>query len=247
LKKFTSIYFKREQKMTVIKQLFTDAMHLFFPHHCAGCGSDLLSEKSMLCLRCISNLPHTGYETIENNPIENIFRGRITISAATSQFYFAKGHLIQHLIHQLKYKGNKEVGEYLGALMGKSLLQSSRFNKVDYLIPLPLYADKEFKRGFNQAAVICNGMSEMMHVPVILNNVIRQRYTDTQTKKHRAERWENVEGSFAIKDPAKLHGKNILLVDDVITTGATLEACAQCMLQVPGIHISFATLATASK
>jgi len=222
-------------------------MQLFFPHNCMGCGSDVLSKDSMLCLRCNSSLPYTGYESIENNPIENIFRGRVTIKEAASTFYFSKGHLVQHLIHQLKYKGNKEVGQYLGALMGKTLLQSNRFSNIEYLVPLPLYADKEFKRGFNQSTVICNGMSDTMQIPVMNNNVIRQRYTDTQTKKHRAERWENVEGSFAVKDPIKLHGKNVLLVDDVITTGATLEACAQCLQQVPGINISFATLASASK
>jgi len=212
-----------------------------------GCGSDVLSKDSMLCLRCNSSLPYTGYESIENNPIENIFRGRVTIKEAASTFYFSKGHLVQHLIHQLKYKGNKDVGQYLGALMGKTLLQSNRFSNIEYLVPLPLYADKEFKRGFNQSTVICNGMSDTMQIPVMNNNVIRQRYTDTQTKKHRAERWENVEGSFAVKDPIKLHGKNVLLVDDVITTGATLEACAQCLQQIPGINISFATLASASK
>jgi ComF family protein len=233
--------------MISIKHLFTDAMHLFFPHNCLGCGSDVLSEKSMLCLRCISSLPYTGFETIENNPVENIFRGRVAVKSAASTFYFSKGHLIQQLIHQLKYKGNKEVGQYLGALMGKKLLQSGRFSNIDYLIPLPLYADKEFKRGFNQSTIICNGITEVIQVPVMNNNVIRQKYTDTQTKKHRAERWKNVEGSFAIQEPLKLHGKSILLVDDVITTGATLEACSQCLQQLPGISISFATLATASK
>jgi ComF family protein len=233
--------------MVSLKNIFIDAMHLFFPHNCLGCGSDLLPKKSMLCLRCISSLPYTGFETIENNPIENIFRGRVDIKSASSTFYFSKGHLIQHLIHQLKYKGNIETGQYLGALMGKNLLQSGRFSNIDYLIPLPLYADKEFKRGFNQSEIICNGMADVMNVPVLAKNVIRKRYTDTQTKKHRAERWENVEGSFAINDPVKLQGKNILLVDDVITTGATLEACAVCMQNVPGINISFTTLATASK
>jgi ComF family protein len=135
----------------------------------------------------------------------------------------------------------------MGAVMGRSLLLSSRFSNIDYLIPLPLYANKEFKRGFNQAEIICNGMSAVMQVPVLTKNVIRQRHTETQTKKHRAERWENVEGSFAIKNPEQLQGKNILLVDDVITTGATLEACAQCISQIPGIQVSLATIATASK
>ncbi|RYF85493.1 MAG: ComF family protein, partial [Chitinophagaceae bacterium] len=152
--------------MLSVKTLLNDTLHLFFPHTCMGCGNDVLSNESILCLRCISNLPHTNFEKLPGNPIENIFRGRISIEAASSQFYFSKGHLVQYLIHQLKYKGSKAAGEYLGSIMGKALLQSERFSNIDYLIPLPLYADKEFKRGYNQAEVICDGMSTAMQVPV---------------------------------------------------------------------------------
>jgi ComF family protein len=233
--------------MPSVKSLLSDAIHIFFPHNCMGCGSDILSRDSYLCLRCISQLPHTGFEKLPGNPIENIFRGRLDIEAATAQFYFSKGHLVQYLIHQLKYKGNKEAGEYLGAVMGKAMLQSGRFSNIDYLIPLPLFADKEFKRGYNQAEIICNGMSTAMAIPVHAKNLIRKRYTDTQTKKHRAERWENVEGSFAVRQPDKLNGKNILLVDDVITTGATLEASGSALLKIPSLKLSMATLAMASK
>ena len=233
--------------MLPVRSLFNDAMHLFFPHTCLGCGNDVIANNSILCLRCISNLPHTQFEKLAGNPVEKIFRGRLPVEAASSQFYFSKGHLVQYLIHQLKYKGNKESGEYLGVVMGKALLQSGRFSNIDYLIPLPLSAGKEFKRGFNQAEVICNGMSTAMQVPVHTRNLIRGRYTDTQTKKHRTERWENVEGSFAVLQPLKLQGRHILLVDDVLTTGATLEAGAQCLLNIPSIRISLATLATASK
>ncbi len=233
--------------MLSVKSLLTDAMHLFFPHTCMGCGNDVVANDNILCLRCISNLPHTNFEKLPGNPIENIFRGRVHIEAASSQFYFSKGHLVQYLIHQLKYKSNKTAGEYLGAVMGRALLQSGRFSNIDYLIPLPLYADKEFKRGYNQAQIICEGICTSMEVPVHSKNVIRERYTDTQTKKHRAERWENVEGSFRILQPEKLQGKNILLVDDVITTGATLEACAQVLTKIAATKIYLATVATASK
>ena len=176
-----------------------------------------------------------------------MFWGRLPVAAAHSEFYFAKESLIQHLIHQLKYKGNQQIGMYLGELTGNSLLDSNRFKGLDYLVPLPLYPNKERKRGYNQAAVICEGMSSVMNVPVLLNNIVRRHSTETQTKKHRTERWENVSGSFMVNDPAKLEGKNILLIDDVITTGATLEACGTVIVNIKGTKLSIAALSTATR
>lgn len=176
-----------------------------------------------------------------------MFTGRLSIVAATSGFYFAKGDLVQSLIHDLKYNGNKEAGIYLSETMGSLMLQSNRFNNIDYLIPLPLFAEKEYKRGFNQADIICQGLSTTMNIPVLLKNIVRIRFTETQTKKHRTERWDNVNDSFKVTDETVLKNKHILLVDDVITTGATLDACAQVINNIEGIKISIATLATASK
>ena len=230
-----------------LKTLINDTLHLFYPHVCTGCGSDLIQNGNLICLECINNLPQTNFAQHANNPIEKLFWGRIPLVAAHSEFYFSKQSLIQQLIHQLKYKNNKEIGFYMGELMGKSLLDSNRFVSIDALIPLPLNAAKERKRGYNQAAIICEGMSAIMNVPVIKNNVLRQRDTDTQTKKHRTERWHNVAESFIIKDDAVLKGKHFLLVDDVVTTGATLEACGELMLSIEGVKLSIATLAQASK
>lgn len=233
--------------MSALKTILSDVLHLFYPHICKGCGSDLLEEADLLCLKCIINLPKTNFAQFSNNPIEKIFVGRIVVEAAHSEFYFSKESIIQQLIHQLKYKGNKEIGIYLGELMGKSLVASNRFSNIDALIPLPLYPDKEHKRGYNQAAIICDGMSAVMNVPVLKNIVLRQRYTDTQTKKHRIERWENVAGSFIIKNENKLKGKNVLLIDDVITTGATLEACGSMLTAIENVKLSIATLAHQTK
>lgn len=233
--------------MTMLKSLFTDTLHLFYPHICTSCGSDLLPEKNLLCLKCINNLPHTHYAQHANNPIEKIFWGRIPLMAAHSEFYFAKESLVQHLIHQLKYKSNQQIGIYLGELMANSLCNSNRFKNLDYLVPLPLYPDKERKRGFNQAAVICQGMSAVMNVPVLNGNIVRKRFTETQTKKHRTERWENVAGSFMVNDEQILKGKNVLLVDDVITTGATLEACGVVIANISSTKLSIATLSMAVK
>ncbi len=212
-----------------------------------GCGSDLLPDHELLCLRCINDLPHTEFEKYPNNPIERIFIGRLPIVAATSGFYFSKGELVQNLIHDLKYKGNKDAGIYLSEMMGNSMVSTGRFKNIDYLIPLPLFAEKEYKRGFNQADIVCNGLSNMMNIPVLTKNVVRIRFTETQTKKHRTERWHNVFDSFKVTNESVLENKHILLVDDVITTGATLDACAQVINQIKGIKISIATLATASK
>lgn len=136
---------------------------------------------------------------------------------------------------------------YLSKIMGNRLLLSKRFADIDYLIPLPLFADKEFKRGFNQAEIICNSLAEAMNIPVLKKNVLRIRFTETQTKKHRAERWDNVSESFTVTAPDELRRKHILLADDVITTGATLEACAAAIAKIEGVRISIAALATAGK
>ena len=229
--------------MSQLKHLLQAALHLFYPHVCTGCGSDIIEDENLLCLHCINNLPHTNFAAHANNPVEKIFWGRLPLTSAMSEFYFAKGTIIQHLIHEFKYKGNKDVGIYLGALMGSSFMNSNRITKIDALVPLPLYADKERKRGFNQAAILCKGMSEIMGIPVITGNIIRKRFTETQTKKHRSQRWENVEGSFEIKSTPELKGKHLLLVDDVVTTGATLEACGHELLKVEGLKLSIATFA----
>ena len=230
-----------------LKNIFADTLHLLYPHLCNGCGSDLLQESNLLCLKCINELPHTYFARHPNNPVEKYFWGRLPLVAAHSEFYFSKESLVQHLIHQLKYKGNTAIGVYLGELTGKTLLNSNRFNTIDALIPLPLFADKERQRGYNQSAMICKGISSLMNIPVITGNITRQRFTETQTRKHRIERWENVAGSFAIKNTTSLKDKHLLLVDDVVTTGATLEACGHVIEQVEGVRLSIVTLAIATK
>jgi len=207
----------------------------------------LVNEKNLLCLKCVNELPQTNFAQHANNPVERIFLGRLPLSFAHSEFFFTKDSLIQHLIHQLKYKNNKEIGFYLGECMGKSLLNSNRCNNIDYLIPLPLFADKEHKRGYNQATILCSGISSVTNISINTKTVFRQRFTETQTKKHRAERWQNVEGSFIIKNKELLNAKHVLLIDDVVTTGATLESCGRTILSETNARLSIATLAFATK
>lgn len=233
--------------MSTVQHIVSDVIQLFYPHHCRGCGSDILQKDQLLCIRCISELPHTRFAFFPGNDIERIFFGRIPVMAAHSECYFSKGQLIQRLIHLLKYSGMPEVGSYLGEIIGRTLLQSGRFSGIDYVIPLPLYPDKEFKRGYNQAAAIGEGVSNATNIPMLDKLVCRQRPTETQTKKHRTERWQNVRGSFVVTEPSVLAGKHILLVDDVITTGASIEACAQSILDCPQTNISIASIAHADK
>lgn len=228
------------------RKWLSDFAHLFYPHTCAGCGSDLLEHDQSICIHCYSQLPETGFASLSVNPIEKIFYGRLDVHSATAGYYFTKSSVLQHLIHQLKYKGRKDVGLQLGKWFGLQLKQSNRFSNLDYLIPLPLFPHKEKKRGYNQAAVLCEGISEIINVPVVKDIVLRKRYTDTQTKKGRSDRWVNVEGSFEVSDPVVLSNKNLLLVDDVITTGATIEACGFAIKEAADVNLSIAALAWAS-
>jgi ComF family protein len=228
------------------KELKNSILHILFPHVCDGCGSDIIDEESNLCMKCIGALPETNFHLHANNPVEKIFWGRLPVVSATAQFYFTKESLMQHLMHQLKYRGNKELGKQLGRLMGYDLKKATRFDKADYLIPLPLFAPKERRRGFNQATILCEGIAEVMNTQIALDVIVRTQYTETQTKKGRIERWQNMEGKFELIKPGKIQNKNILLIDDVITTGATLEACANELLQA-GPNLSIATLCFASR
>ena len=231
------------QHSTILSPL----VHFFYPHNCIGCGSDIIEKENFLCLECINDLPHTGFATYANNPVEKIFWGRIPVTFGMSEFYFSKDSIIQNCIHEFKYRGNKNLGLYLGKIIGKTMLNSNRFSNIDFLIPLPLFTEKEFKRGFNQSSILCSGIKEVMNIPVITKNVIRRIHTETQTKKGRIQRWENVEKSFSVIEPEMLKGKHILLVDDVITTGATIEACGREFLKIEGVQLSVASLAISKK
>lgn len=227
--------------MKVLANIKESLLHLAFPHVCAGCGNDVVDRDSLLCADCLLHLPHTQFYLHANNPVEAIFVGRLPLTFASAHYYFSKGGLMQQLMHTFKYKGNKEVGDYLGALMGNDLLHS-RFSGIDALVPLPLFVEKEKRRGYNQATVLCNGIASQMGIPVLKDVVVRTQATETQTKKSRVERWQNMEGRFEVVNTAAIEGKHLLLVDDVVTTGATLEACGHELLKANNVKLSIATL-----
>ena len=232
--------------MITPKEIKDAVLHLLFPHVCVGCGSDILHEESVLCMKCIDAMPETNFELHPNNPVEKTFWGRLPLTGATAQFYFTKESLMQHLMHQFKYKGNKELGMQLGKIMGEQIKKSARF-EADALVPLPLFAAKEKRRGYNQAAILCEGMAEAMNLTVLDKIISRPRHTETQTKKGRIERWKNMEGKFILSDADAIKNMHLLLVDDVVTTGATLEACGNELLKAENVRLSIATLCIASR
>ena len=228
--------------MPLLKEIKESLLHLAFPHVCEACGTDNLQDDHLLCLHCLSSLPETNFHLHSGNLVEKIFWGRMPVVNATAQYYFTKESLMQHLMHQFKYKSNKDVGIYLGKLMGHALQASNRFASIDALIPLPLHKSKEHKRGYNQAVVLCEGIATVLSKPVLKDAVIRPDHTESQTRKGRIQRWQNIEGRFKLAKPKAIEGKHVLLVDDVVTTGATLEACGQEILKAENVQLSIATL-----
>lgn len=231
--------------MQLLSDIRDSFLHLLFPHTCSGCGSDLLDKQHTLCLHCLESLPETHFERLVNNPVEKKFWGRLPLQQATAQYFFTAGSLMQQLIHQVKYKGDKELGIQLGRMIGITLKRSGRFG-ADALIPLPLFPGKEKRRGFNQSDLLCEGIAEQLEIPVLKKSIARPEHTETQTRKGRIERWKNIEGKFMLTNPASISGKHILLVDDVITTGATLESCGLELLKAQDVTLSIACLCYAS-
>lgn len=228
--------------MPAVTSVVNDFLHLFFPHVCAGCGADSITKEHQLCLRCITELPVTNFFDQPVNPVEKKFYGRLNIAHAASGYFFTKDSLIEALIYELKYKGNKLIGHYMGKKLGNMLL-NSRFNDVDIILPLPLNARRLKKRGYNQATVLCEGIADAYNKPIVTDAVIRKVNTETQTHRGRITRWENMDGVFEVARPSAIQNKHVLLVDDVVTTGASLEACGAEILKVSGTTLSIATLA----
>lgn len=220
-------------------------LDLFFPHYCAACFSNTINSKQLLCTECFSKLEETNFFKKENNILEQKFAGRIPIQAAASSYFFIKHSVIQTLIHQLKYKGNKEIGLFLGKLTGTHIMQSERFKTIDVIIPVPIHKKRMKQRGYNQTEIIAKGIASVIQKPIWNHFLIRKEFTETQTHKSRISRWQTIQEAFTIDENKKelLKGTHFLLVDDVATTGATLEACGLQLLRTPNSSLSFATVA----
>lgn len=221
---------------------FRSLLDLFYPRLCIGCGDALFRNEKDLCLACLLELPLMRDNDKFDNFIEERFYGRLTIEHATSFLYYEKETVAQEILHEIKYHGNKELGRRLGAMLGAKMVRE-RFPQVDALVPVPLHPNKQKSRGYNQSEWIAKGLSEVLKVPVWTDVLERVVENTTQTKKDASQRWENVKGIFRLVNRRSVDGKHLLLVDDVLTTGATIEACAMPLLDVPNVRMSIASLA----
>jgi len=227
-----------------INNVLRDFTALFYPNLCIGCERSLYRDEKHLCLNCLTQLPRTNYHQIEENVIEKRFYGRAEIQYASTFLYFEKEIITQKLLHGIKYRGKKELGEQLGALFG-SQLANSRFNEADMIIPVPLHPNKLRVRGYNQSEWIAKGIAKTMQKPLVNNVLKRIIENPTQTSKGVYERWENTTGIFESENTDLIENKHLLLVDDVLTTGSTLEACIIPLKKIQGVKISIAALAAA--
>ncbi len=218
---------------------------LLFPNICLSCGGQLSANENVLCVLCEYSLPKTNFHKYPDNPIAKKFWGRLPLQNATSLFYFDKGNKVQHLMHQFKYRNKKEIGNKLGLMLGTDLLKAEQYLDIACVLPVPLHEKKQRIRGYNQSEYFAAGIAEGMNVRYDTSILHRLLHTETQTGKNRLERWENVKDAFFIQNGEKIENSHVLLVDDVLTTGATLEACAQHLLEIRGIKLSVATIAFA--
>lgn len=218
--------------------------NLFFPSTCASCATSLLKGEEILCLSCQLDLPYTRMHDLPFNAMELRLFGRFRFEAATALFFFVKAGRVQRMIHELKYLGGQEIGHYLGRRLADALRDSERFAEVDIVVSVPLHPHKKKVRGYNQVEEIAIGMEERGY-SLLSDALVRLHDNESQTRKTMAERWENVEHVFKLNHGDRLKGKKVLLLDDVLTTGATLEACARELLKVEGIKLYVATVACA--
>ncbi len=228
--------------------LFSDVLRMLYPHNCPGCGEPIILPAHYLCPYCIAALPETGFWRVKENRLLQQFWGRLLLQQAQAFIYFQEKSIPAILLKRLKYRGETGIAAFLGRLFAEALCRTdSCFIIPDGIVPLPLHPRRLRQRGYNQSLLLARAMAEVWQIPVWSDAVVRSRYALSQTTRSRWQRWQNVSGLFSVKQPALLSGRHVLLLDDVITTGSTMESCGRCMLNVPGTTLSVAAIATATR
>ncbi len=225
-----------------ISKLWADFTNIFFPDLCIACRNRPPQPSIPICVTCENSLSLTNFHEHEENDLLERFWGRVPIKYGAALFYFQKNSAIQELFHQLKYNNNPKIGVLLGEWYGYEL-RKSHFMEIDAIIPVPLHPKKLHLRGYNQSDSIAQGLGKALQKPIYTKALVRIENTETQTKKTRMERFDNVKNAFQVNEPNLIKGKHLLIVDDVLTTGATIEACALKLLEIEGVTISIATIA----
>ena len=223
--------------------MLSDFFSLFYPNLCCGCQKSLMKSEVAICTECRYEFAYSKFQDLENNQVAKVFWGRMPVFQAHSLIEFGKGHRIQTVLHSLKYQGNTVAGVELGKMLGQSLIDMGA--QIDVIVPVPLHPKRRKERGYNQSDYIAQGISEAIQKPIELKAIERIQYSSTQTNKGRMDRWDNVESIFKLKPNDLLLEQKVLLVDDVLTTGATMEACGQAILKGPCKSLSVATVACA--
>lgn len=228
-----------------IQATVTDFIDLLFPVLCLGCSKSLRANETILCAACRINLPETNqHRQPDNDFVLNKFAGKVPIRFVASYLHFSKGGIVQKLIHRIKYKGQKEAAKEMAIWYGHQLKkEDSQFPEIDLLVGVPLHKRRYQQRGYNQADWIAEGLSEALAVPARTDILVRKRFKSSQTHRNRMERWENVRTEFGVNNADAVVGQRVAIVDDVLTTGATLEACAIELLQAGCQSVSVITLA----
>ena len=218
--------------------MFKNIINLFFPPVCAGCHSFLISNENVICTVCRHNIPLTNHHLNPENEAFKKFYGRIPIEYTSALFYFHKKGIVQELIHNLKYKGQEQIGTVLGEWYSEDLKNSIVIQSVDQIIPVPLHKRKLRERGYNQVTKFGHALSESLNIEYNPNLLVRNIYSKTQSRKSFLNRSDGIDALFDVTFTEKDHNKHFLLIDDVLTTGSTLEACSHALLKIPGAKIS---------
>jgi ComF family protein len=226
--------------------IISDFFDFIYPDCCCGCNKHLGRSEEIICTDCFLQLPLTFFEKKHLNPVSNELFARVPIKEACAAFHFVKDGILRKMLHLLKYGGNKNIGIFLGRQLGKILVNSGNYKTVDCIVPVPVNEKKQKLRGYNQSAVIAEGMREYLPCPIVCDVLIKPAAGESQTKKNRYERYENLLDGFTCRKGAlaALENKHILLVDDVITTGATVESCVKELFKIQGVTVSVAAVAS---